>query len=396
VNLEEMKMNLPISLITKSIYFHNSIFIFTSTILGFIDFSDHLKTREFITVRIPITNYVSIQPVILENYSSNFNKDNDIIQEHITQRKVKANKEKKDLFTEAFLDKSIHSYKTGISLEMIQQIKNNKNLYFLAISNNSIDVYSQTKMIKSFNYFLPKFKTTLQQGKKYKESDVEYSRMYSKKDKSRNNETYMNCIFKKNGIFSTYHESSPQYMFILIYNCDYLIQKNTPKKIEENTCQNESFLSRYIKNMSDNIQTYGNKIKILTFEIFSDQFLSVDLLTNIEDNIESYGKMRLFKNFREFLVIVYKVKMIKHIGRKKSHLKLVIKKFDKYNGFKSILDKNLDFDECENPFYDILYTYKKGSGKQKFERKRGKYSFNSSYSKGNGKRKKLGLICRSK
>ena len=379
-----MKMNLPISLITKSVYFHNSIFIFTSTILGFIDFSDHLKTKEFITVRIPITNYVTIQPVILENYSSNFLKDNDIINEHLIKGRYRANQEKKDLFSDSWLNKGFESSSTGISLEMIQQIQNNKNLYFLAISNKSVDVYSQTKMIKSFNFLLPKFKTNLPQGKTYKENDQENQKFEIKRDKNKNNESYMNCVFKKHGVFTSYHESSPQYIFILINNCDYLLSKNKKKEKVPETSRNQTSLEQYIQKLSEN-QEYLNKLKILTFEIFSDQFLSVDLLTNVDDNIENYGKMRLFKNFRQYLVVVYRIKVNKQMIKKNSYLKLLIKKFDKYNGFITILNKNFLFDECKIPFYDILYTYKKGSGQKKFERERGKYSFNSSYSKDFGR-----------
>lgn len=339
-----------------------------------------------------MTEYITVQPVLLENYKSNLDDDLERDLEHPTQKHWSVT-DSKDFFEEAWLDQTRQASDSGISLEMIRKMRNNQNLFFLAVTHQSVHVYSQTKMIKSFNFSLPRFKGSAQ---KRRGDDNDESTQQESDDSlinpglnARNHDSFIRCVFKKNQIQSAYHESLPQYMFMLIYNCDELLNLRKEKKQQQTSgiYAKGSFLKKYLEKLSEEENSIFNKLKILTFEIFSEQFLSVDLLSNVEDNLESYGQMRLFKSFRNLLVVVYYMRPGKSRSFKKRFpsLKLVIKRFDKYNGFLTILDRKLNFSECKVPFYDVLYSYKKGVGRKRFERERGKYSFNESYSSSQSK-----------
>jgi hypothetical protein len=147
--------------------------------------------------------------------------------------------------------------------------------------------------------------------------------------------------------------------------------------------KNEKNVEKKIKDKIEQFKReYPNKLKVMVLEILSDQFISIESLINIENNLDNFGKIRLFKNFREYLVIVYKPNPKKI---RQFYIHLVIKKFDKYKGFRTVLEKKLFFNECATPFYDILYYYNKHSGEKRFEKQTGKYKFDQSYSKQQGK-----------
>lgn len=387
---EEMKTNLPTSLINRSIYFQTFLFLFTSTTFGFIDFADRVKTREFIPIKIPVNEYILIQPILIKNYHHDNNLEIETKRTQPSKKNKGRDREQKDLYAEPWLDGGLSS-NTEVSLEMLKKLQNNKNLFFLGVTPKSILVFSQTKLLKSFNFYLPKFKPLKSYIKIQKEyaDDPESGKSEpneeAKKEQSpgfdlNNEDKHLACIFKRKGLYSTYHESLPQYLFMLIYNCE--DQEKRKHESPDGNFQKNEELSQDSQIFSS--VDHLNQLKILTFEIISDQFLWVDTVNNIDDNLESYGEMRLFKNFRHYLVSVFGVDSGETIGGKVSQVHVLVKKFDRHSGFLTVLSKQLNFQECAVPYYDILYSYKKDEGQKKFEQENGKYSFNKCYSSNKG------------
>jgi hypothetical protein len=395
-HFEEMKINLPTSLVNQSIYFQNFLFMFTSTTFGFIDFSDKVKTREFIPIQIPVNEYLVIQPIVIKNYHHQFQDERDFTDSDTSRPKGNREREKKDLYEELWLDGTL-AKNSELSLEMIKKLNNNKSLYFVGMTYKSIHIYSQTRLLKTFNFYLPKFKNKspeLNVKKKFSDEDDESNQKESSKNSNegqsstdvQSEERLLKCAFEKNGVHSTYHESLPQFMFVLIYNCDDLSKSKNAKSNMESNQEEASLFEEYMNSMGSLDELFYNKLKILTFEIISDQFLWVDTVNNVEDNLESYGELKLFKNFGEYLVSVFLITPPKKPkSGASSFLHLVVKEFNKHRGFGTILSKHLNFLECKVPFYDILYSYKKDQGLNKFEQQNGKYSFNKCYSDGKGR-----------
>jgi hypothetical protein len=292
-------------------------------------------------------------------------------------------KEHKDPFNDIFLNNSLNKNKSTMTLEMMKRLKSKNNLYFLAISPKKIDFYSKTHFIKTFSIDLPNFKEKkmkninfaedrimkpFEKQKLEKEIDeaeelIEHMEHYQK---VKNNEKFLECLFTKNGKFATYHESLPNYMFFLVYNCfDIFLSQKYKDLLDEKKDHKDHSLNDIKKDIQQIRHNLYNQVKIVSLEISSNQFISVDSLINIENTIENYGKIQMFKNFKDYIIIVYRSFNSNKIF---FNIRIVIKKFDKYSGFKTILNKQLYFHECETPFYDILYKYKKNY-KQKSSKK---------------------------
>ena len=371
------------------------LFVYTSTTFGYINFSEEVKSKEFIKIRIPLNDYLIIQPIFLKEYSQAGLSIDPREKFKDNMKKARTINNKKDDFDDPFLEGGVTEDEAELTIEMIKKLKFKDDLFFLGVQSTRLDLYSQTNLVKSFPLVIPKFKASLNKSKDFSEDGMkrhEQDHILNKqiletnevllemkeKQEMKNNDEFIQCLFQKNGVYSTYHESLPQYMFLLVYNCHEVFMN---QKYQTLLKQNKDRNSDYIENIKQNINIFREKIynqmKVLTLEIFSDQFISIETLINIENNLENYGKIKLFKNFREYLVIVYKPYKI--TKGKKFYLRIIIKKFDKYNGFKNVVDKKLYFNECSTPFYDILYYYEKKSGEKKFEKKTGKYSFDKSY-----------------
>jgi hypothetical protein len=389
LNMEELKIDLPKSLLVDSKYFRTFLFLFTSTTFGYINFSEEIKTKEFIKIGISLNDYIIVQPVFLKDYQGVNNEFKDKVNSF---RKNSTKDNRKDPYDDPFLEVKKSENSTKISNEIIQKLKGNNNLYFIAIKPWGIDLYSQTNLIKSFSLSIPEFKNNVSISKTYTDDalDENISRELSEtkedidelttRQSLTKNIDYFECIFKKKGINSSYHESLPQYMFIIIYNCkDLFISEKFQNLLNKNDKESQNEIKDQIDKFK---KEYPNKLKIMVLEILSDQFISIESLINIENNLENHGKIRLFKNFREYIVIVYKPNPKKF---QRTYVHVIIKQFDKYQGFKVILDKKLFFSECATPFYDILYYYNKNSGEKKFEKKAGKYKFDQSYTRQQGK-----------
>ena len=234
-----MKSKMPTSMITKATYLKTFMFLYSSSDFGFIDYSIQENINEFISVDIPISNYIIIQPVFLKDFmngdwiSSMVDKDNwtQDKTDHMEAESIFGTY--KEPFEDNWLDKNLENEKNaGLSVEMLKKLTNNKELFFLALDTKKIDVYSQTQFLKSFPFSIPKFKPKYKTSKEYQEdfSDLKrnskskksfYQTQYEQKVNRTNikiekEESYFKCIFKSEGVHSTYHESLPQYFFILV------------------------------------------------------------------------------------------------------------------------------------------------------------------------------------
>lgn len=385
MKLEEFQINMPKSLIGHSQYFQTLLFLHSSTSFGYINFDDEVKTKEFISIAIPINNYLVTQPILLKDYET-FNSGMNSSENKTHSKKTKNNysltNEHKDPFQNMFLNEDLTKAKSSNSSnEASKHLKSKSDVFFLAISTGKVDIYSKTNLVKSFALTIPNFKTIKNKAVMFEEDTLDLKEKQETLDKEieeaqelisemnqfekvKNDPRYQECLFQKNGFYSTYHESLPKYMFFLVYNClDIFLNQRYQDILKKKDDEDHMFLKDIKASITIMRQNLYNQIKIVPLEIFSNQFISVDSLTNIENNLENYGKIRLFKNFREYLVIVYRSQMSKESA---ATIRVVVKKFDKYSGFHNVLNKKLFFNECQAPFYDILYKYKKNYKNKKF------------------------------
>ena len=107
------------------------------------------------------------------------------------------------------------------------------------------------------------------------------------------------------------------------------------------------------------------------------------MLANLDDGFENFGTLKLFKSYRNYLVAVFLVDKARDFKTtvQPSHLRVIVKKFDKYKGFTTEFDKRLFFKECTFPFYDLLFSYKKDLGEKLVEKETGKYKYHQHYRK---------------
>lgn len=391
LNLEEMKINMPKSLLLTTRYFQTYLFLYTSTTFGYINFAEEVKNKQFVRIAVPPNDFAVVQPIFLKNFHQNPFSDS---RPRDWARRSRAGDQKKDFYDDSFLEGGLAEDSAKVTMEMLQKIKGQEHLFFVAIKPWKIDLFSQTSLIKSFPLVVPDFDPEISKKKKFDTEAVKKTRErklreqknhleeLSRRQRIKSSSDFFHCKFKKRGLHSTYHESLPQYMFVLVYNCQELFRKKTGGDFLEKrkTLEDEQYYDPR-KNFDLYKNQIYNQFKIATIEILSDQFVLINSLVNIENKLENYGQIRLFKNFREYLVVVFKPRLRQF---KRHSVRVMVKQFDKYNGFKTVLDRKLHFYECSTPFYDILYSYNKNSNEKEREKNVWKYSFNESYNRGQG------------
>lgn len=399
-----MKVDLPISAIKRLVYLEEYLFLSNSRSLGFIDFGEHAGVKEYTPVDINVASYWIVQPILIKNYDSGKRgreSQSDLFQRNFSSpnaKKVFMRKILRDYslyFNDTFYDKAESFSKDNMSTrKQLHSDQKHANIFYFALKGNQVDVYSQHKLYKSISINLLRFgsgrkgsatpgyiKRLSKQAPQSADEQTETSDSQRAKLVSTNAEVksaYFKCVFEKHGSFWSYSESMPDFVFVVVHDCDEflneIIKERESNKTNRNWLYEKKVFGKIISNLKKSRHKRKEQSKILTFEVVSNQVLSVQLVGDNKNALDSPGQLRFFRNFRNLIVMVF---VTKPDGESKApaRVRVLVKQFDKYNGFKSVYDKRLEFSECDRPFYDILYRFKRNQGRTDLEKTRGRYYY---------------------
>ena len=397
-----MMTNLPVQTISRVAYLKGYLFLSNSKTLGFIDNHEHAKHKKFIQTSIDVSSYLIVQPVLIKGLGSTGgsvkNRKQKLLDNFssLKAKKLYTTKRLREYrrhFNDSLYDKAKSQSKDRKRvLRHILSERSHGDLFYFALKGSQVDVYSQHKLYKSFSVNLLRFDSgrkgpvtldflrsfvgddSRQEDARQQVSDLQRARVVNSNAEVKT--AYFKCIFEKHGAFWSYNESMPDYLFVLMYNCDEfldeVVREKSQKAGSREGSQEKSLFKRVIRKIRDNLQP-KQQAKILTFELVSNQILSVQLIGETKNLLEWPGQLRFFRNFRSLIVAVFAVQA--GTGQSGSRVKLLVKKFDKYGGFQRVYEKALGFSECDKPHYDILYAYKKNKGKADLEREKGGYHY---------------------
>lgn len=410
-----MKLNFPISIVSEIIYLQKYMFFKSSKTLGLIDYREQTKTKKYIPINIDIMLYTIVHPIIIKDiYTSIRSKKNkhEIIEEENEKNTENMQKDEKDY--SKYFDDSMYETRAK-SNEEIKNIfnigfesKHNHDIFIFTLKGNQIHLYSEKKLFKTISIGYVRFNSQAQKKKRIRGNwiDILHENL-SRSSGNKNNkfssnktmnenfnfnnllfsnaklkEIYFECLFKKNGLFTSYHESMPKYLFVIIYDCDDLILEYAEKQGKKSDdIEKKVNGGNYFNDLIGKSNKQDNKIKVLTFEIFSGQVLSIDIIKS-KAIFELPGILRLFKNFKNILVKIIFIESDSNKEEFENFIRIQLFTFDKYNGFIMIYQKDFNFFECSVPYYDILYTYTKGKGEEDLKKYRKDKMNRNGYNKG--------------
>lgn len=396
--METMKANLPISMITRLSYLGGYLFLSNSKLMGFIDYHQHAKTKEFIPVGVSMSAYFIVQPILIKNRQTGrriFGGHKEQVLNGFSSRRAKQLFMRRRLgeyrkyFNDSLYDRAkLHDRERDKTLRNLLLQPRQADIFYFALKGNQVNIYSHQKLYKSFSVNLLKFDTSrksssglsyfekLQRRSRTKRDTREgvsmEERMRLVNSNAELKKAYFKCVFEKHGAHWAYSESMPDYLFVVVYNCDEFLEEIIKEQNLNKRNRNwfyEKQIFKYIIDKLEKSPKRREEAKIITFEIIFNQILSVQIIGENKSALESPSRLRFFKNYRNLIVIISGPLPARSApGPKK--LKLLIKKFDKYNGFLNAYERELDFAECERPYYDILYSFKKNKGREDLEKNR--------------------------